>query len=188
MATVKTNPIIEQVRGKVGDLVFKKYGDGVILSRMPDMEGRESTEAQQATRDRFRQAALYGKMVSADPATKAPYEAAAKAKGQPVFSLMVADFFNAPSVDEVDLSAYTGQVGDKIAIRAHDDFDVSGVGVAISDTDGHALESGAAAEMPPDSGRWLYTTTAVVPTGTTMRIEVTATDRPGHKTVKTETK
>jgi hypothetical protein len=26
MATVKTNPIIEQVRGKVGDLVFKKYG------------------------------------------------------------------------------------------------------------------------------------------------------------------
>ena len=100
MATVKTNPIIEQVRGKVGDLVFKKYGDGVILSRMADMEGREPTEAQQATRERFRQAALYGKMVSADPATKAPYEAAAKAKGQPVFSLMVADFPSIPSAEQ----------------------------------------------------------------------------------------
>ena len=91
-------------------------------------------------------------------------------------------------MDEVDLSAYTGQMGDKIAIRAHDDFDVSGVSVAISDTDGHALESGAAVETPPDSGRWLYTATTAVPTGTSVRIEVTATDRPGHKTVKTATK
>ena len=99
-------------------------------------------------------------------------------------------------MDEVDLSAYTGQVGDKIAIRAHDDFDVTGVSVAISDTDGHALESGAAVETPPNpnnvvghaAGRWLYTATTVVPTGTSVRIEVTATDRPGHKAVKTATK
>jgi hypothetical protein len=99
-------------------------------------------------------------------------------------------------VDEVDLSAYAGQVGDKIAIRAHDDFDVSGVRVAISSADGHALESGAAVETPPNpnnavgraAGRWLYTATAAVLTGTSVRIEVTATDRPGHKTVKTATK
>jgi hypothetical protein len=56
------------------------------MARMPDMEGREPTEAQLTARDNFRQAALYGKMVSADPEAKAPYEAAAKAKGQPVFS------------------------------------------------------------------------------------------------------
>jgi len=48
-------------------------------------------------------------MVLADPVTKAIYEAEAKAKGQPVFSLTIADFFNAPSVDEVDPSIDSGQ-------------------------------------------------------------------------------
>ena len=43
-------------------------------------------------------------MVMADAETKAVYEEAARAKGRPVFSLTVADFFHAPSVDEVDVS------------------------------------------------------------------------------------
>jgi len=46
MAKVKTNPIIEQLRGKVGDLVFKRYGDEVVLTRVPDVEGREPTDKQ----------------------------------------------------------------------------------------------------------------------------------------------
>jgi len=115
----------------------------------------------------------------ADPETKALYVEAAKAKSQPVFSLTVADFFNAPSVDEVDLSDYTGAIGDEIIIMAHDDFDVMGVSVALTDGDGNAIESGEAVESPADSGRWVYTATAAVETGTTVRIAVTAVDRPG---------
>jgi len=179
MAKVKLNPILEQVQGQVGDLVFKRYGDEVIISRKPDLEGQEPTAAQLAQRERFRQATLYGKMVMADPETKALYVEAAKAKGQPVFSLTVADFFNAPSVDEIDFSAYGGAVGDEVVIMAHDDFEVTGVAVAITDTDGNALESGEAVETPADSGRWVYTATVAVATGTTVRIVVTATDRPG---------
>ena len=45
----------------MGDLVFKRYGDEVLISRKPDSEGVEPTEAQLAHRERFRQAALYGK-------------------------------------------------------------------------------------------------------------------------------
>ncbi len=179
MAKVKLNPILEQVRGQVGDLVFKRYEDEVVISRKPDFEGREWTEAQLAAQEQFRQAALYGKMVMADAETKAIYVEAAARKGQPVFSLTVADFFHAPSVDEVDLSGYTGAVGDAIVVRASDDFDVVGVSVALTDADGNALESGEATETPADSGRWVYTTTAAVDTGTTVRIAVTATDRPG---------
>ncbi len=95
MAKTKLNPILEGVRGNVGDLVFKRYGDETIISRAPDTEGREASAAQAATRERFRQAALYGKMVMADAAAKAIYEEAAEARGVPVFSLTVADF---PSV------------------------------------------------------------------------------------------
>ena len=62
---------------------------------------------------------------------------------------------------------------------ASDDFDVQGVEVSLSDESGTALESGAAVETPADSGRWLYTATTTVTTGTTVRIAVTASDRPG---------
>lgn len=181
MAKVTLNPILERVRGKVGDLVFKRYEDAVVITRKPDFEGVAPTAAQLAHRERFREAALYGKLVMADPAAKALYVEAAKAKGQPVFSLTVADFFNAPSVDEVDLSEYTGAIGDQIVIRAHDDFDVTGVTVSLTDVDGNAIEAGAATEAPANSGRWVYTTTAAVTTGTTVRIAVTASDRPGSE-------
>ena len=181
MAKVKLNPVLEQIRGQVGDLVFKRYGDEVIISQKPDLSDVVPTEAQQAARDRFRQAALYGKLVLADPATKTLYEKAAKAKGQPVFSLTVADFFNAPSVNEVDLSGYGGAAGDKIIIQASDDFEVLTVNVALTDGEGNALESGAALETPAKSGRWVYTAASAVATGTTVRIAVTASDRPGGK-------
>jgi hypothetical protein len=179
MARVRLNPILEQVRGQVGDLVFKRSGDSVILSRKPDFSERQPTPAQAVAQERFRQAALYGKMVMADPQTKQLYEQAAKAKGRPLFSLTVADFFNTPSIDEVDLAGYTGQINDQIIIRAHDDFEVSAVNVALSNAAGDPLESGQATESPPKSGRWVYTATTAVATGTQVRINVTVADRPG---------
>ncbi len=179
MAKVRLNPILEQIQGQVGDLVFKRYGDEVVISRKPDTTGRELTEAQLAAQARFREAALYGKMAMADPETKALYVEAAKAKGQPVFSLTVADFFNAPTINEVDLSAYGGAVGDTIVIQASDDFDVATVAVTLTDADGNAIEDGAAVETPADSGRWIFTAGTAVATGMTVRIGVTATDRPG---------
>lgn len=62
MAKVKLNPVLEQIRGAVGDLVFKRYGDDVVIGRRPDLSGREATPGQAVARERFRQAALYGKM------------------------------------------------------------------------------------------------------------------------------
>jgi hypothetical protein len=179
MAKVKLNPILEQISGQVGDLVFKRYGDKTIIGQKPDLSGVEATPAQLAARERFREAALYGKMVMADPDAKALYSEVAKAKGKPVFSLTIADFFNAPAVEEVDLSAYGGAAGDEIVIHASDDFAVLGVDVALSDGDGNPLESGAALETPASSGRWVYMATSAVSTGTTVRIAVTASDRPG---------
>ena len=39
MAKVKLNPILEGIRGQVGDLVFKHYGDEVVISRKADLSG-----------------------------------------------------------------------------------------------------------------------------------------------------
>jgi hypothetical protein len=179
MAKVRLNPILEQVRGQVGDLVFKRSGEQVILARKPDFSERQSSEAQLAAQERFRQAALYGRMVMADPDTRQLYTEAARDKGQPVFSLTIADFFNAPSVDEVDMAGYTGGIGDSIIIKAHDDFEVSAVKVSLTDADGTAIENGDALQSPPNSGRWVYTATAAIAAGAQVRVQVTATDRPG---------
>jgi len=62
---------------------------------------------------------------------------------------------------------------------ASDDFDVLSVQVALTDGESNPLESGAAVETPANSTRWVYTATAAVETGTTVRIAVTAEDRPG---------
>jgi hypothetical protein len=188
MARVKVNPIIEQMSGKMGDLVFKRYGDEVIIARAPDMSQREFTPGQLAAQERFRRAAQYGKLALAQPEARASYEAAAHESGEPLFSLMVADYFKAPVVDELDVSAYTGQTGETIVIQAHDDFEVTGVTVSIKEAGGQAVESGFAVQNPPDSGRWVYTTKQAVANVTGVVITATASDRPGNLGVKTATK
>jgi hypothetical protein len=183
MAKVKLNPVMEKIHGKIGDLVFRRYEDEIVVARKPDRQNVEPTPAQAAHRERFRLAALYGKTVFADPAQKALYEKGAKDRHQTVFALTVGDFLNAPAVDEIDLSAYTGKAGEPITIRASDDFEVAGVYVAIRDTCGAVLEQAAACQS---DGVWLYTTTKALTPGLAVVIEVTATDRPGNKTVRTQ--
>lgn len=179
MAKVKLNPVLEQMRGQIGDLVFKHYGEEVVVGRRPDRSGIVPSEAQVQHQERFRQAVLYGRLVMADPAKRTLYEDAAKAHGKPLFALTIADFFNAPAVDEVDLSGYTGAAGDPIVILAHDDFKVVEAQVIVTDANGQAIESGKAVETPAKSGRWVYSATQAVAAGNSVRIAVTASDQPG---------
>ena len=184
MAKVKLNPVLEQIRGQIGDLVFKRYNDDVIVARKPDMEGVTPTPAQLANRERFRQAAIYGRLVMADAEKRVIYEDAAKKRGKPVFAMMVGDFFNTPEISEVDLAGYTGQVGDPIVVMAHDDFEVTGVQLSLTDAEGQVLEHGAAVEAPAKSGRWVYTTTVPNDPGALVHISVEVSDLPGGKGVQ----
>ena len=188
MTRLKVNPIIEGMSGKMGELVFKRYGDEVIIARAPDMSQRTFSPGQLAAQERFRKAAQYGKLALAEPASRAAYEAAAQAAGTPVFALTVADFFKAPSVDELNVSGYTGKAGESIVVLAHDDFEVVAVTVNIKDAGGQATESGAAIQTPPESGRWVYTTKQAVASLTGVVITATASDRPGNMGTKTEKK
>jgi len=185
MAKLKLNPVLEQLHGKVGGLVFKKYQDRTIVSEKAQPK-QPNTPAQQATKQNFRLAALYGKTVMANPEAKAGYAAAAAAKKVPVFSLMVADFLNPPVVDEIDLSAYTGKAGDVIKVRAHDEYRVTGVQVLVRDNNGATLEQGAA--QAATDGSWQYAATVNLAADQHVVIEVDATDLPGHKGIKTQTK
>jgi hypothetical protein len=185
MAKVKLNPVMEQMRGKIGDLVFKRYEDEVIVSRKSSQTGATPTAGQAAHRERFRLAAVYASGVFAVPEDKKLYEDAANARHKPAFSVAVGDFLNAPTIDVVDLAAYTGKVGDPIVIRASDDFEVVSVTVVVRNAERGLLEQGPATLV---QGSWRYVAQTTMDPGLPLVIDVTATDRPGNKTVKTLTK
>ena len=185
MAKVKLNPALESIQGKVGDLVFKRWEGEEIVCRMPDRTGIVPSANQLAQQDKFRLADLYGKAVMADPDSHTVYADASARKGIPAFALSVGDFLNAPAVAEIDLSVYTGKVGDIIRVRASDDVEVQGVTVAIREQGGDVLEEGAAV-WSPATATWAYTATTALGVGQAVSIEVSASDRPGHKTTKTQ--
>lgn len=94
MARVKLNPILEEVRGQAGELVFRRAHSGkTSLMRKPDMSGVVWSQAQAAQRARFKQAAAYARAALADPQVRAVYEREAAAQGKRACDLAVADYF-----------------------------------------------------------------------------------------------
>lgn len=185
MAKVRLNPVLEAIRGKVGDLVFKEYKHMDIVSRMPDRTGVVATANQLAQQNQFRLAVLYGKAVMADPESKEIYDGAGARKGLSAFAVSVGDFLNPPVVEEIDLSAYTGQIGQVIRVTARDDVQIEGVTVAILDQGGDVLEQGVAV-WTAASATWAYTTTTALSQGQSVSIEVSATDRPGNEATRSQ--
>ena len=181
---VKLNPMFEEVSGQLGEMVFRELRGETVVSRKPILSGGP-TENQLEHRERFKQAAAYGKSALADADTRALYEATAKSKNMPVFALTVADFFNAPVIDALDLSEYNQQPGSLIHISARDDFGVMRVQVSIVSDNNDPIENGEAVAV---GGGWVYTTTATITTGTSVVVNVVATDRPGGTAVKSQTK
>ena len=182
---VKLNPMFEAASGQLGEMVFRELRGETIVSRKPTVTGEatvtgEPTPEQIAQRERFKQAAAYGKSALAVAGTRALYEEAARSKNMPVFAVTIADFLNAPVIDTADLSTYTGQPGDVIRISARDDFGVVAVHVSIMNGSGVAVESGNAV---PDAGGWVYTATQTLTSGTNAIVNVVATDRPGGTAV-----
>jgi hypothetical protein len=189
MAKIKLNPIVEEVSGGLGNLVFRTSNGKTVLCRKPDFSDNEITEDQAAHRERFRQAVAYGRSVMANEDMREIYNQAAERKGIPVFALTVADFFNAPSINEVNLSAYNGKIGDMIKVSALDDVNVMSVHVALVNSQDNALiESGDAVETAAGSGQWVYTATTAVPAGTLVNFTVVVTDRPGGTAIETQSK
>jgi hypothetical protein len=93
------------IRGRLGDRVYKTYGDKVIVTRVPCFDGYVPTAAQRKRREKLREATAYAQAVYADPAAKAIYVAAAKQLGRQPFRLAVADFLRGRPRVKLDLAA-----------------------------------------------------------------------------------
>ncbi|OIN96810.1 MAG: hypothetical protein COS37_00675 [Anaerolineae bacterium CG03_land_8_20_14_0_80_58_20] len=183
MAKVAKNIVLYGASGSLGDqLVIRQRKGQTVLSAMPRVDAnRQATPAQAANRARFQEAIFYGKAQLADPQAQAGYQAKAAGTPRSAFNVAVADFFNAPNVDEVDLTGYHGAVGEPIRVRATDDFQVTQVQVSIVNADGSLLEEGNAIRQP-NSIDWVYAATAANESLDGDKIVVRASDKPGHVT------
>ena len=180
MAESKNNVVTHGLTGLVGDmLVFRNRGGKTFVSTKPKERTGEPSENQKQQQERFQDSILYAKAAIADPAIKAEY-AKAITGNETAYNIAVADFFHAPEVKSVDLIDYTGKVGDKIMIRAVDDFKVVEVSVSILTANDTVVEHGKA--VCSNGVDWMYTATVVNETLAGTRVVVCATDMPGNIT------
>jgi hypothetical protein len=178
MAKSKNNVVTYGLSGKIGDLLIFRQKDGqTIVAKVPQQSGKVSKK-QKAQRKRFQQAVIYAKAAINDSETGELYRTADR-KGQNPISIAVADFFNAPDIEQVDLSGYSGSAGDSIRINVTDDFAVKSVQVEIVNTGG-IVEKGEAVQT--SDSWWTYVATCENNSIETTRIVVSASDLPGNIT------
>lgn len=164
------------VRGRIGPLTYRKTEHGNVLSQF-SARTNAPTAAQLQVREQFRAASAYAKRILADPELGPRYALAAAAKGMKPRPFAVRDFFNEPVVQLIDVSEYHGTVGQVIKVQAFDDFEVTGVDVAVLDGENAVIFQGAAVLT---NGLWQLAATVGIAVGETVTIKATATDRPGH--------
>ena len=93
MAKVKLNPMFEEVHGKFGDMVFRRTRNGGLsLIRRANMSNVEWSPAQQANRQRFREATAYARQALADPQVRAAYEEMAAQTGKRPIEAAISDY------------------------------------------------------------------------------------------------
>ena len=85
---------VRAIRGRLGDRVYKTYGEKIIITRVPRFDGYVPTAAQRERREKMRAATAYAQAVYANPAAKAVYVAAAKQLRRQAFRLAVSDFLH----------------------------------------------------------------------------------------------
>ena len=94
MAKVKLNPLIKELRGTLGDTVFRVMPNGeTIASKRPDMSRVKWSKAQKAHRERFKQSHEYARAAMADPEVHAIYEEMAAKEHMRPYAMALSDYF-----------------------------------------------------------------------------------------------
>jgi hypothetical protein len=78
------------IKGRVGEIVFKKYGNRMVASRIPDMSGIKPTKKQKAKRSHFKEAVVYAQSIR-DPEKKAAYKKTLK-RGKQVYHSAIKEY------------------------------------------------------------------------------------------------
>jgi hypothetical protein len=94
MPKVILNPVVREIRGKMGGMVFRLTHTGkIIVTQSPDMSRVKWSKAQKEHRQRFKRAVAYAKAAMADQQVRTVYEKMAAKKHKRPFDMAVSDYF-----------------------------------------------------------------------------------------------
>lgn len=184
MALVDVSALTEPLRGRIGDVVFRRVNGRLFASFRPKPTQVPNTPAQRTHQRRFAEAARWAKAAQHDPVLKAVYAPIAADRGMAPYTVALGDWFNPPEIQSIDCSGYTRATGGRIRIVATDDVAVRGVRVTLKNAStGEVLAAGEAVAV---GDRWDFATARAVPAGVPLSVEVAATDHPGHTVTTTQ--
>src|SRR4051812_39130308 len=104
MAIVTDNPITGYFRGRIGDIVYKRYGDKLVASRIPRFKSTKPTAGQKPRRELFQAASAYAVIVRTKSGLHAEYIAEGILRKRTPRSLAIRDFMRAAAMGAVDVS------------------------------------------------------------------------------------
>ncbi len=182
MANSNNSVITGKLQGTLGkELVFRQWAGKTVVAKAPKVRKGEPTVAQVEIQDNFLLASRYAKAIvnGSDPDLLDGYKAILRPR-QNVYSRALEDFLSVPKVVSITTRSYKGAVGDKILVRAKDDFRVVGLWVQIYSADGVLLEEGDA-QANINGLDWTYTATVVNNLLAGTVIKAIATDVPNNE-------
>jgi hypothetical protein len=182
MAHSNNSLVTGKLSGTLGkELVFREWEGKTVVAKTPRKRKGGPTPPQAETQEKFLVASRYARAVIRNP-DKGLAEAYATVlrPRQNVYSRALEDFLSPPVVKSIDARNYKGIVGDKIVVRAMDDFRVVSIRVEIVAANGTLLEEAKAVE-DTNGLDWIYTATQVNSLLAGSKIRAIATDVPGNK-------
>jgi hypothetical protein len=174
MAHIELSGAVGKLTGKLDGWLYRQVNGKTVVQTHRGAAREGPSAAQQTQRERFRAAQHYAAEVLAHPLRRLAYQKLARARQRPPNALLVSNFLNPPSIEQIELNGYKGTAGHRIEIVALDAIAVAEVSVRILTAAGALVEAGSAV---PDHDLWTYCTTQNVPAGTSWRVEITARNR-----------
>ena len=182
MSKIENNPLLKGASGMLGDtMVFRTVRGGLQMVNRPKRR-RKVSEKQLDIQSKFQEASQYANRQIAKEDSNSLYEAGITDKKHTAYIVAMSDYLNAPKVHFIEALGYKGAIGNLIAVKATDDFMVTGVKVAITAANGTLIEEGEAGPDPDRINLWTYKTTVENPSVAGTVIQAIAFDRPGNAT------
>jgi hypothetical protein len=147
MAKTTLNRIIETLRGKLGDLIYRQRPDGtVIVSGTPRYNKRKVTQKQKAYRQRFGQRAKYASWLAKKHPIYAELASTEEARAAWLspFNFALSDCLHPPEIHRVERKE------GRVLVEASDNIMVAKVFVTIFDEQNKIIEMGDAIRQEGD--------------------------------------
>lgn len=184
MARIREDGFTPKIRGKLGAVIYKWYGNKCVVQKLPARRKRRQTPRLKASHANMAAASVYADRVQVDPEAFAFYQTHARKRRITVRSLAMSDFMRDPAVSFSAVAYVTGRIGDTVWVDTEDLFRVTSVQVSICDAGGRLMESGMAARRKK---AFTYSLQNGYAQGQCITIEAVARTRAGRRVALAET-